>query len=97
MGGRKTRRGWVSTYHTGVETGEHRLARAMCLVFESDADPLTLEAPALRLLAAERRGESEIALRHQVAKLQSRTTGRVHDMDCRQVVALIRQAAARLA
>lgn len=72
---------------------DHRLGEAMRLVFEGDADPQWKNA-ARSLLAAVRRGESEMALIQQAGHIQNCLTHRVTDADCRHVIALAQQVAA---
>ena len=78
-----------------MESPEQRIAAAIRVVFELDEDPINLIAAASLLLAAAKRGESEMALRHEIGKLQNRKSGRIVDADCRQLVEIITRAARR--
>jgi hypothetical protein len=70
-----------------------KLATAMHIVFEADCEAVAFDGAARSLLAAVRRCESEMALRQQAAKIQSRLTGRVVDAQCQRIVALAQEVA----
>jgi hypothetical protein len=83
----------AAAYLRAMEDDDRNFGETMRLIFEGDADPRWANA-ATSLLAALRRGESEIALRHQAGDIQNRLTGRIIDADCRRVVELAREVAA---
>lgn len=75
-----------------MEAPEQRVATAIRVVFELDEDPINLIGPASLLLAAARRGENAMELRHELGKLQNRKSGRIVEADCRQLVEIITRA-----
>lgn len=80
-----------TTYHRSMDNEDLRLAKAISVLFEAEGDSAPTKTDARNLLKLARRGESEMALRKEVADLQSRTTHRVIDSVCRRVVEVIKQ------
>jgi hypothetical protein len=78
-----------------MENEDRKLAIAMRIVFEAEADcdVVMFDDAAHTLLAAVRRGETEMALRQQAGNIQNRLTGRVVDAQCQRVVALAQEVA----